>query len=181
MKNTARIVAFVLLLVSLLTFAVPASANTITYSGSKAPRFGKSVEFYVKTDNKASTDNKVKAVFEKGTMFISGKFCCSWSCRCSYEAIVYFKNSAGNWQWESQSTCYNTGSKTLTLKKANTEYKVVIRAKDAMVVWDSYVKNDIVSPCSKCKAAANSASVCWKVSAPTVKLQTVSGTGSISK
>jgi len=91
---------------------------------------------------------------------------------------VYFKNSAGNWQWESQYTCYNTSSKTLTLKKASTDYKIVIRAKSPMVVWDSYVKNGIISPCTKCKNAANSLTVCcvnkwgW---CPQVKLSAVKG------
>lgn len=182
MKAVTRLLVLTLLLITLLSLAAPAlAANTKTYSGSAAPRFGKSVSFYVTTDD--SSTHKVKATFAKASLAIAGNYCCSWSRRGSYEAIVYFKNSAGNWQWESQTTCYNTGSKTLTLKKADTDYKIVIRAKDALVVWNSYVKNGIISPCSACQADANGVSIYWKVSAPTVKLSSISGggTGNISK
>ncbi len=180
-KILARVLAMTLVLMTVFGLMASASANTISYSGSKAPRFGKSVSFYVTT--KDSTNNKVKAQFAKGNLYISGHYGESWSCRGSYEVIVYFKNDAGNWQWESQYTCYNTSSKTITLKKANENYKIVIRAKDAMVVWNSYVKNDIVTPSADCAADANSYSVLWKMNPPEVKLSTVSGggTGSISK
>lgn len=167
----------VLVLMTMFALCSEASANTVTYkAGSAAPDFGESVAFYVKSTS--SGTHQVKAVF--GTGYLSYAGCHSTKCRCSYEAIVYFKNDNGNWQWESQYTCYNTGSKTLSLKKHSEDYKIVIRAKTASVVWNSYVKNDIVDYCSGCKNPAMWSSVRWNL-VPQVQLATVKNVGNITK
>ncbi len=176
-KILVRVLAMTLVLMTMFTLCSAAFANTVTYeAGSDAPDFGESVAFYVKTTS--SGTHQVKAVF--GTGYLSYAGCCSTKCRCSYEAIVYFKNDSGNWQWESQYTCYNTGSKTLTLKEHSENYKIVIRAKTASVVWNSYVKNGIVDYCSGCKNPAMWSCVVWN-KVPQVQLKTVKNVGTITK
>ena len=90
-----RTIAMTLMLVTLIACSVTPLANTkIDYAG-----FGQSAVFYVKTKDNGSTVNKVKATFSKGTMKVNGCSCHSGKNQYgSYEAIVYFKNSKGNWQ-----------------------------------------------------------------------------------
>ena len=180
-KILVRVLAMTLVLMTMFTLC--SAAFAATYSGSSAPNFGKSVSFYVKTNGE--TKHTVKAEFGSGKVFVSSRTIC-WgcddrSCRGSYEAIVYFKNSAGNWQWEAQYTCYNAKSKELTLKKADTNYKIVIRAKTASVMWQSYQKNDVISLCDDCVAALEKGNyLCWNGTPPTVKLNAVTGVGKVT-
>ncbi|MBQ9408656.1 MAG: hypothetical protein IJU28_04605 [Clostridia bacterium] len=147
-----KVLSVTMLLIMLCTFAGTALAGTKV---SKNVQFNSStkggdVVFYVTTTSTIFSKS-IKFQATKGQLTARNKAQGIWDpdgvatkTYASYEIIVEYKDSNGSWKVEYDKDMYNAATKTVPLKKSNTEYRITVHCWYPKTIFDSYLKNGIL-------------------------------------
>lgn len=135
--------------ISICTPAVLAASTTSSKSFTGSKYGGTSSYIYVKTKN-SSSSKSVKLTFNKGTLTTTSEtglmasLAKSFDKRAAYEIKIYYWDE-DRWVKENSYDVYNKSSKTVTLNKKDTYYKIQVYQWRASTTLTSYKKNDVVS------------------------------------
>jgi hypothetical protein len=146
-KRVIRVMSMLLICLCIISMLAPvsyaATKSSITFTGSKYG--GNSKYFYVKT-NDTSSSKSVKLTLTKGTMTTSDttdslmkNLVKSKDLYAAYEIkIAYWDSKSKTWKQETSYDVYNSSSKTVTLKKSNTYYRIQVYQWKASTTLTSY-------------------------------------------
>ncbi len=148
-KRITRIGALFLLVVTIITsLMVPAlAASTTSSRNCSGDSDGQTWRYvYVKTGD-TSNSKKVTLTMTKGKLV--GKMygvydTDKYSRYGAYEIKVCYWNGS-SWVQEQNYDVYNKSSKTITMKKSNTYYRILVYSWNATTVFRSYFNNGIIT------------------------------------
>lgn len=151
-KYLIKALALLLVCVCFISFSAPvvqAASTTSSLKFTGSSRGGTSKYIYVKTKN-TSLSKSVKLTFEKGTIKttsdsgLMGSTAKSFKKYAAYEIKIYYWDG-NSWEKENSYDVYNKSSNTVSLKKANTYYKIQVYQWRASTTLTSYKNKGVVS------------------------------------
>ncbi len=147
-KMLVRVLAMTLVIMTVFSLGSVAFAAKVSSVSQTSDADGDCRKtFYVKT-NSSIFSKKLKMTMTKGTLgvkiFKSSSVTADFvkSVPDSYEITIWYWNaSTGKWVLEQNYDIYCKTSDTITLKKANTYYKILVDSYSAKTAVKSYVKS----------------------------------------
>ena len=143
-KTLVRILAMMLVMMTVFTVAVPALADISQKSDADGDC---KKTFYVKTKNTILPKN-LKMTMTKGDLEVINTLGLKWKNQPdSYEITIWYWNAkTKKWVEEDNYDIYYKNSKIITLKKSNTYYKILVDSYGVNTTVKSYIKNMKIAP-----------------------------------